>query len=100
MVPPNFAGRARALLAPLTEGKPSLPNLRFSRAAPGRAFGAASWELTPCLLYTSPEPDAGDIQTLLDLIEGARKPLVLVGGGVIRSKGAVPQFLSLIHICS
>ena len=43
----NFAGRARALIAPLTEGKPSLPNLRFSRAAPGRAFGAASWELTP-----------------------------------------------------
>ena len=26
----------------------------------------------------TPEPDAGDIQTLLDLIEGARKPLVLV----------------------
>ena len=45
----------------------------------------------------TPEPDAGDIQTLLDLIEGARKPLVLVGGGVIRSKGAVPQFRTFIE---
>ena len=43
----------------------------------------------------TPEPDAGDIQTLLDLIETARMPLVLVGGGVIRSKGAVPEFRSL-----
>ncbi len=40
----------------------------------------------------APEPDAGDIQTLLDMIERAQRPLVLVGGGVIRSKGAVPEF--------
>ena len=40
----------------------------------------------------APEPDAGDIQTLLDMIEEAHRPLVLVGGGVIRSRGAVPQF--------
>ena len=39
----------------------------------------------------TPEPDAGDIQTLLDLIEGARKPLVLVGGGVIRSRELCPS---------
>lgn len=26
------------------------------------------------------------------MIEHAQKPLVLVGGGVIRSKGAVPEF--------
>ena len=44
----------------------------------------------------TPEPDAGDIQTLLDLIETARMPLVLVGGGVIRSKGAVPEFRDFI----
>ena len=40
----------------------------------------------------TPEPDHGDIQTLLDMIERCQKPLVLVGGGVIRSKGAVPEF--------
>ncbi|MCI8594931.1 MAG: biosynthetic-type acetolactate synthase large subunit [Oscillospiraceae bacterium] len=40
----------------------------------------------------TPEPDHGDIQTLLDMIEQAEKPLVLVGGGVIRSKGAVDEF--------
>ncbi len=40
----------------------------------------------------TPEPDAGDIQTLLDMIEQAQRPLVLVGGGVIRSKNAVPEF--------
>lgn len=40
----------------------------------------------------TPEPDHGDIQKLLDMIAEARKPLVLVGGGVIRSKGAVPEF--------
>ena len=45
----------------------------------------------------APEPDAGDIQTLLDMIEEARRPLVLVGGGVIRSKGAVPQFRKFIE---
>ncbi len=40
----------------------------------------------------TPEPDAEDIQKLLDMIEAAEKPLVLVGGGVIRSSGAVPEF--------
>ena len=40
----------------------------------------------------TPEPDHGDIEKLLALIEEAKKPLVLVGGGVIRSKGAVPEF--------
>lgn len=39
-----------------------------------------------------PEPDHGDIQKLLDMITTSQKPLVLVGGGVIRSKGAVPEF--------
>ena len=40
----------------------------------------------------APEPDTDDIQTLLDMIEQSRRPLLLVGGGVIRSKGAVPEF--------
>ena len=40
----------------------------------------------------APEPDYGDIQALLDMIEAAQKPLILVGGGVIRSKGAVAEF--------
>ncbi len=40
----------------------------------------------------TPEPDAGDIQTLLDMIAQSERPLVLVGGGVIRSKNAVPEF--------
>ena len=40
----------------------------------------------------TPEPDYGDIEKLLALIEEAKKPLVLVGGGVIRSRGAVPEF--------
>ncbi len=45
----------------------------------------------------APEPDSGDIQTLLDMIEQSRQPLVLVGGGVIRSKGAVPEFRKFIE---
>ena len=40
----------------------------------------------------TPEPDHSDIDKLLGMIEEAEKPLVLVGGGVIRSKGAVPEF--------
>lgn len=40
----------------------------------------------------APEPDSGDIEKLLDMIEQAKRPLVLVGGGVIRSKAAVPEF--------
>ena len=46
----------------------------------------------------APEPDAGDIQTLLDMIEQSERPLVLVGGGVIRSKNAVPEFRKFIEI--
>ncbi len=45
----------------------------------------------------TPEPDHGDIAKLLDMIEAAEKPLVLVGGGVIRSKGAVPEFRKFIE---
>ena len=45
----------------------------------------------------TPEPDAGDIQTLLDMIEQSQRPLVLVGGGVIRSKNAVPEFRKFIE---
>ena len=45
----------------------------------------------------APGPAAGDIQTLLDVLEEAKKPLVLVGGGVIRSKGAVPEFRKFIE---
>ena len=40
----------------------------------------------------TPEPDYGDIEKLLTMIEESERPLVLVGGGVIRSKGAVPEF--------
>ena len=45
----------------------------------------------------TPEPDTGDIQTLLDMIEVSERPLVLVGGGVIRSKNAVPEFRKFIE---
>ena len=45
----------------------------------------------------TPEPDHDDINTLLSMIEQAEKPLVLVGGGVIRSKGAVPEFRKFIE---
>ena len=38
------------------------------------------------------EPDQGDVDTLLEMIEQAKKPVVLCGGGVIRSDGAVPEF--------
>ena len=45
----------------------------------------------------TPEPDAEDIEKLLSMIEEARRPLVLVGGGVIRSKGAVPEFRRFVE---
>ena len=45
----------------------------------------------------TPEPDHGDIDKLLDMIEQAKRPMVLVGGGVIRSKGAVPEFRKFIE---
>ena len=44
-----------------------------------------------------PEPDAGDVEHLLDLIAKAQRPLILVGGGVIRSKGAVPEFRKFVE---
>ena len=45
----------------------------------------------------TPEPDHGDIEKLLELIGQAQKPMVLVGGGVIRSRGAVPEFRKFIE---
>lgn len=45
----------------------------------------------------TPEPDHGDIRILQDMIEGSERPLVLVGGGVIRSRGAVPEFRTFIE---
>ncbi len=45
----------------------------------------------------NPDPDMGDIDKLLELIEQSERPLVLVGGGVIRSKGAVPEFRKFIE---
>ncbi len=44
-----------------------------------------------------PEPDREDIQKLLDMIAASQKPLVLVGGGVIRSRGAVPEFRKFVE---
>ena len=41
---------------------------------------------------SDPEPDHADIDKLLDMIAQSQRPMVLVGGGVIRSKGAVPEF--------
>ena len=40
----------------------------------------------------TPDPDLADLDKLLDMIEQAERPLILVGGGVIRSKGAVEEF--------
>ena len=40
----------------------------------------------------TPDPDLADLDKLLDMIEAAERPLILVGGGVIRSKGAVEEF--------
>ena len=40
----------------------------------------------------TPDPDQADLDLLLRLIDEAERPLILVGGGVIRSKGAVPEF--------
>ena len=43
-----------------------------------------------------PEPDHGDVDKLVSMLDEAKKPLILVGGGVIRSKGAVPEFCDFI----
>ena len=45
----------------------------------------------------TPEPDHGDIQKLLEMIRESQRPLVLVGGGVIRSRGAVPEFRKFVE---
>ena len=45
----------------------------------------------------SPEPDQGDIDKLLEFIAQSQRPMVLVGGGVIRSKGAVPEFRTFME---
>lgn len=36
----------------------------------------------------APEPDHGDLDTLVEMIAAAKKPLVLCGGGVVRSRAA------------
>ncbi len=46
---------------------------------------------------STPEPDHDDIATLLEMIARAKRPLLLVGGGVIRSPGAVPEFRKLME---
>jgi acetolactate synthase-1/2/3 large subunit len=38
------------------------------------------------------EPDHNDVNQLVDMLDQSVRPLILVGGGVIRSKGAVPEF--------
>ena len=43
-----------------------------------------------------PEPDHGDVDKLVSMLDEAKKPLIRVGGGVIRSKGAVPEFRDFI----
>ena len=45
----------------------------------------------------APEPDHGDINRLLSMIEQAQRPLILVGGGVIRSRGAVAEFRKFVE---
>ncbi len=45
----------------------------------------------------TPDPDLADLDKLLDMIEVAERPLILVGGGVIRSKGAVEEFRKFYH---
>ena len=44
-----------------------------------------------------PEPDETDIDTLVSMLACSEKPFVLVGGGVVRSKGAVPEFRKFIE---
>ena len=45
----------------------------------------------------APQINLDDIQTLLELIRQSERPLVLVGGGVIRSKGAVSAFRKFVE---
>ncbi len=51
----------------------------------------ASHDLKP------PRTDRDDVKRLLEMIEQSERPLVLVGGGVIRSKGAVPEFRKFVE---
>ena len=46
---------------------------------------------------SDPKADSNDIRILLDMIEECERPLVLVGGGVIRSRGAVPEFRRFVE---
>ncbi len=36
--------------------------------------------------FKAPEPDAGDIDKLVDMINASKKPLLICGGGVVRSR--------------
>lgn len=39
-----------------------------------------------------PEPEAGDIDRLIELLGRSERPLLLAGGGIVRSKGASEEF--------
>ncbi len=52
----------------------------------GRLIARDSHDLKPV------EPDHEDVDVLVNLLDDCKKPLVLVGGGVIRSRGAVREF--------
>ena len=52
----------------------------------GRLIARDSHDLKPV------EPDHEDVDVLVQLLDDCKKPLVLVGGGVIRSRGAVREF--------
>ena len=45
----------------------------------------------------APSINLDDINTLLKMIQKSERPLVLVGGGVIRSKGAVSEFRKFVE---
>ncbi len=45
----------------------------------------------------SPKINMDDISTLLEMIRDSERPMVLVGGGVIRSKGAVQEFRKFVE---
>ena len=45
----------------------------------------------------APQINRDDIHILLEMIRDAQRPMVLVGGGVIRSKGAVPEFRKFVE---
>lgn len=51
----------------------------------------ASHDLRP------PRTDLTDVDKLIDMIRESKRPLLLVGGGVIRSKGAVPEFRRFVE---